>query len=174
MEVLEAIETRRSVRRYKPGEIPAEDLEKILRAGQLAPSAGNRQPWRFVVVRGPETRMELAGAARGQLWTGDAGVMVAALAVSPDTPGVYARWVERDVMTATEHLVLAAWSLGYGTCWIGAFEEDEVKGILGVPEGMKVICLLPIGVPDQSPEPRGRKPFEEIFHGERYGQPLRL
>ena len=171
MEVLEAIETRRSVRKYKPEAVPDEALKRILTAGQLAPSAGNRQPWRFVVVRDPETRKRLSEAARKQLWTGDAGVMIAALAVSPDTPGVYARWVERDVMTAVEHMVLAAWSLGYGSCWIGAFAEEDVKEILDIPVDMKVICLLPISVPDHRPEPRGRKPIEEIFHDDKYGEP---
>lgn len=174
MEVLEAIDTRRSVRRYKPEAIPDEDLKKILTAGQLAPSAGNKQPWRFVVVRDPETRKRLAVAARKQLWTGDANIMIAALAVSPDTPGVYTRWVERDVMTAVEHMVLAAWSLGYGSCWIGAFTEDDVKEILEIPGDMKVICLLPIGVPDIKPEPRGRKPVDEIFHDDKYGEPMKL
>jgi len=174
MKVLEAIETRRSVRKYKPEALPDGDLKKILEAARLAPSAGNKQPWRFVVVRDPETKKRLAEAARKQTWTGDAGAMIAALAVSPDHPGVYARWVEKDVMTAVEHMVLAAWSLGYGSCWIGAFVEDEVKGILDIPEDMKVIALLPIGVPDQSPEPRGRMPVEELFHDGRYGKPLSL
>ena len=172
MEVLEAIETRRSVRKFKPVEIPEEDLMKILEAGRLAPSAGNRQPWRFVVVRDAATRKKLAVAAREQLWTGDAGVMIAALAVSPDTPRVYTRWLERDPMSAVEHMVLAAWSLGYGSCWIGAFTEEKVKEILEVPEGMKVLCLLPIWVPDESPEPKGRMPFEEIFHDGKYGSPM--
>ena len=174
MEVLVAIESRRSIRKYKPEAIPDEDLKKILTAGQLAPSAGNKQPWRFVVVRDPETRNRLAVAARKQLWTGDAGVMIAALAVSPDTPEVYARWVERDVMTAVEHMVLAAWSLGYGSCWIGAFTEDDVKEILEIPGDMKVICLLPIGVPAIKPEPRGRMPVDEIFHDGKYGEPMKL
>ena len=172
MEVLEAIETRRSVRKFKPEEIPEEDLMKILEAGRLAPSAGNRQPWRFVVVRDAAIRKKLAETARKQLWTGDAGVMIAALAVSPDTPRVYTRWLERDPMLAIEHIVLAAWSLGYGSCWIGAFTEEKVKEILEIPEGMKVLCLLPIGVPNEIPKPKGRIPFEEIFHDGKYGSPM--
>ena len=174
MNVLEAIRTRRSVRKYKPEEIPEEDLKEILTAAQLAPSAGNRQPWRFVVVRDPETKKKMGEAARGQTWISDAGVIVAALAMPRDSPEIYPRWVERDVMTAVEHMVLAAWSLGYGTCWIGAFYEDKVKELLGVPEGMTVINLLPIGVPDQKPEARGRKPLKELFHEDRFGAPLKI
>jgi nitroreductase len=89
-------------------------------------------------------------------------------------PTIYERWAERDVMTAVEHMVLSAWELGYGTCWIGAFEQHEVKNLLGIPEEMTVINLLPIGVPDQVPEPKGRKRFEEIFYGGKYGKPLKL
>jgi nitroreductase len=172
MNVIEAIETRRSVRRYKPQPVPDEHLKKILEAARLAPSAGNRQPWRFVVVRDPELRKRLGVAARNQTWISDAGVIVAALGVDPKNPEVYERWAERDVMTAVEHLVLAAWELGYGTCWIGAFNEGQVKKLLGIPAKMNVICLLPIGVPDQKPDPRGRKAFDELFHGNKYGDKL--
>ncbi len=174
MNVLEAIETRRSVRRYRSEPIPDGDLKKILEAARLAPSAGNRQPWRFVVVRDEETRKKLGEIARGQTWISDAGVIVAALAMDKKSPEVYERWAERDVMTAVEHMVLAAWSLGYGTCWIGAFYEDQVKELLGVPEEMTVVNLLPMGVPDQVPEARGRKSLDEIFHSERYGDPLKI
>jgi nitroreductase len=167
MNVLEAIKTRRSVRKYKPQEIPVGDLKEILKAAQLAPSAGNRQPWRFVVVRDSETKRRLAEIARNQTW-------IAALAMDKDDPEIYARWAERDVMTAVEHMVLSAWSLGYGTCWIGAFREEDVREVLGIPEKMSVINLLPIGVPDQSPEARGRKPLEELFHDGRFGKPLSL
>jgi len=174
MKVLDAIKTRRSVRKYKPKPVPDGDLKKILEAAQLAPSAGNRQPWRFVVVRDPETKKKLGENARNQTWISDAGVIVAALAMDKKSPEVYERWADRDVMTAVEHMVLAAWSLGYGTCWIGAFHEDRVKELLGVPEEMTVIVLLPIGVPDQAPDARARKSLEEIFHTEKYGAPLRI
>ena len=173
MEVLEAIKTRRSVRRYKPEPIPEDDLKKIVEAARQAPSAGNRQPWRFVVVRDPETKEKLGEIARGQTWISDAGAIVAALAMDKKSPEVYERWAERDVMTAVEHIVLASWSLGYGTCWIGAFYEDQVKELLGIPEEMTVIVLLPIGVPAHSPDPRSRKPLDEIFHEEKYGTPLK-
>ena len=174
MDVLETIKTRKSVRRYRPEPIPDGDLKKILEAARLAPSAGNRQPWRFVVVKDPETKRKLGEIARGQTWISDAGVVVAALAMDKKSPEVYERWAERDVMTAVEHMVLAAWSLGYGTCWIGAFYEDQVKELLGVPEEMTVVNLLPIGVPDQAPEARGRKALNEIFHSEKYGEPLKI
>jgi len=174
MNVLDAIKTRRSIRKYKPSVIPVEDLKEIIKAAQLAPSAGNKQPWRFVVVSDTETKRRLAEVARNQLWIADAGVVVVALAMDKDDPEVYARWAEKDVMTAVEHMVLSAWSLGYGSCWIGAFKEEGVKEILGIPENMAVINLLPIGLPDQNPDARTRKPINELFHDGRYGKPLIL
>jgi nitroreductase len=71
-------------------------------------------------------------------------------------------------------MVLAAWSLGYGTCWIGAFEEEQVKPLLGIPLDKKVICLLPIGVPAETPDPKPRRAFKEVFHAESYGKPMEL
>jgi len=174
MDILEVIKTRRSVRKYKPKAISDEDLEKILTAAQLAPSAGNKQPWRFIVVRDKETKEKLGEIARNQTWISDAGVIIVALAMDKNSPEVYEKWVERDVMTAVEHMVLTAWSLGLGSCWIGAFYEDKVKKLIDIPDEMTVINLLPIGVPDHSPEARGRKPLNEIFHKGKYGEPFNL
>jgi nitroreductase len=174
MDVLKAIETRRSVRKYKPVPVPDGDLKKILEAGRLAPSAGNKQPWGFVVVRDPGRRKLLAEAARNQMWTADAGAFLAVFSDPANSPGGYGRWTERDPMIAAENMILAAWSLGYGTCWIGAFEEEKVKPLLGIPGDKKVICLLPIGVPAETPDPKTRRPFGELFHAETYGKPLEL
>ena len=174
MNVLDAISTRRSIRRYKLEPIPNGDLEKILAAAQIAPSAGNKQPWRFVVVSDTETKKKLGEMARNQTWISDAGIIIVSLAMDKDSPEIYEKWVEKDVMIAVEHIVLAAWSLGYGTCWIGAFYEDRVKTLLGVPEKMKVVCLLPVGVPDHSPEARPRRPLSELFHKNKFGTPLKL
>lgn len=174
MTVVDVIKTRRSIRKYKPHPLPEEHLKTILEAGRLAPSAGNRQPWRFIVVRDPAKKKELAEKASNQHWIGDAGAIVVALSMPKDDPSVYERWVERDVMTAVEHMVLTAWELGYGSCWIGAFKQQDIKEALGVPDNYWVINLLPIGVPDQTPDARGRKPFREIFYGEEFGKELKI
>jgi nitroreductase len=174
MNTIEAIMTRRSIRKYKPEPIPEEELKKILETARIAPSAGNKQPWRFIVVRDEEKRRKLGEISRDQTWISDAGVIIVALAMDPNDPEVYERWAERDVMTAIEHMVLAAWDLGYGTCWIGAFNEDRVKELLEVPKKMSVISLLPVGIPDINPKDRGRKDFQEIFYNEKFGSPLKL
>ena len=170
MEVFEAIEKRRSIRKYKPSGISNEYLKKILEAARLAPSAGNRQPWRFVVVRNSDRKKLLAEAAQNQMFLADAGVIIVALADAEASP----KWFKQDVMIAMEHMVLASTSLGYGTCWIGAFEEEQVKQLLGVPERIAVVALLPIGVPDEKPQRKPRKDFGEIFFDEKYGKPLTL
>ena len=116
---------------------------------------------------------KLGEVARKQLWIADAGVVIVALAMDKKDPSIYEKWAEKDVMTAVEHMVLSAWELGYGTCWIGAFDQKEVKKLLYIPEEMTVINLLPIGIPDQKPKPKGRKKFEEIFFEEKYGISLK-
>jgi nitroreductase len=168
MDVFEAIRTRKSIRKFRLKSIPDEKLEMILEAGRLAPSAGNRQPWRFVVVKDPERRKTIAKAADSQMFIADASVIVVALG----DPEASLRWFRQDIMIAVEHMVLAATALGYGTCWIGAFNEEEVKRLLRVPEDLKVIALLPIGFPDETPAPRERKPLKEIVFLEKYGEPL--
>jgi len=168
MDVFEAVKTRRSIRKFHPKPIPDEKLEMILEAARLAPSAGNRQPWRFVLVKDPERKRTLAKAADNQTFIADASVVVAALGDPEASP----RWFRQDPMIAIEHMVLAATALGYGTCWIGAFNEEEVRCILEIPEGLKVIALLPIGFPDESPAPTARKPLKEIVFTEKYGKPF--
>lgn len=168
MDVYEAIRVRRSIRRYKRGvEIPEEHLGKILEAARLAPSAGNRQPWRFIVVKNPEVKRRLAEACRRQMFIDEASVAIVALG----DPAASRKWHMLDPMIAVEHMVLEATELGYGTCWIGAFDEAAVKELLGIPEELRVVCVLPIGVPDHSPPPKPRKPLSEIAYLDRYGKP---
>ncbi len=170
MDLFEAIEKRRSIRKYKPDPIPLEHLRKILETARLAPSAKNRQPWRFIVVQDPERKKLLAEAAMKQMFLSNADVIIVALADKEASP----KWFKQDVMIAIEHMVLASTSLGYGTCWIGAFTEAPIKKLLNIPEKFTVVALLPIGVPDEHPPPRPRKSLTEIFFSEEYGKPLTL
>ena len=178
MDLFEAIEKRRSIRKFKPGQVREEDLKKILQAGRLAPSGGNRQPWCFIIVRDSETKNALAIASNDQKFVAEADTVIVALGDS----GAYLKAStsstrilhKQDPMIAIEHMVLAATALGYGTCWIGAFSEAEVKKILKIPENLTVVALLPVGVPDESPPPRPRKPFDEIFFRDSFATPLRF
>lgn len=166
----EIIAKRRSIRKYEPRPVPREHLLEILEAARLAPSAGNRQPWRFVVVTDPERKRRLAEACRNQMFIADAGAVVVALS----DPGASPKWHALDTMIAVEHMVLVATELGLGTCWIGAFDPDEVKKVVEAPEDLNVVVVLPIGYPAESPPPRPRKRLEEICFEETYGTPLTL
>jgi len=167
MDVFEAISARRSIRSYKAEPIPGESIRRIMEAARLAPSAGNRQPWRFVVTRDPEIRRALSRAANNEDFVGQAPVVITVLG----DPDMSERWHLRDPMIATEHIALQAVEEGLGTCWVGAFDEAEVKRVLKVPEKLRVVCLLPIGKPAEAPAARPRKPLTELFFDDTYGNP---
>lgn len=171
MELMEVIAKRRSVRAYKSQEISKETLSKILEAARLAPSANNRQPWKFIVVRDQETRQKLAKAARGQSFVGEAPIVIAGVALDPNRiiSGVVPGYAV-DLAIALEHIALAAQDEGLGTCWIGAFSQEEVKTILGVPDSYKIVALMPVGYPQDAPRLKVRKPMEEIVCYEKFSE----
>ncbi|MDH4178892.1 MAG: nitroreductase family protein [Armatimonadota bacterium] len=169
MDTIETIMKRRSVRKFQPKPVSGEDLKTIIEAGRQAPSAANRQPWHFVVVKNEDQREKLAEACSGQTWLAGAAVIIAGVGKS----AVNEKWYPVDVAIAMQNMILAATSLGYGTCWIGAFDQERVKSVLGIPEDLTVVALTPIGVPDDKPEARPRQPLSEFASLDRYGKPLK-
>ena len=171
MKVLEAIQKRRSVRKYKQDPIPEEALLRVLEAARLAPSGKNFQPWKFIIVKDKELKEKLARASAGQFFIAKAPIIVIGCGF-PDKcyarMGRYMKSWSVDVTIALEHLILQAQEEGLGTCWIGSFEEEEVKAILNVPEEVKVLALTPLGYPDEIPRFRGRKSLDEIISYDRY------
>jgi len=181
MDLFEVIEKRRSIRKFKPTPIAEEKLKKILEAGRLAPSGGNRQPWHFIVVKDAETKKVLATASNNQQFIADADTVIVALGdtSTAKTKLPYTLSTTRishlqDPIIAVEHMILAATAFGYGTCWIGAFNGEEVKKIVKAPTNYVVVALLPIGIPDEEPQPRPRKQFTEVFSKDTYGNPLQI
>jgi nitroreductase len=175
----EVVEKRRAIRKYKQHNIPEEDLKKILEAARLAPSAENSQPWRFIVVK-DQKKKELLARPSPQTFIADANAIVVVVGDPTVSCCPRATWTTRDPMIATEHLVLAATALGYGTCWIANYESRpskwvaEVKRILKIPKHMHIIVLVAIGIPDEKPSPRPRKNLQEICFEEVYGNPLKF
>jgi len=152
-----------------PREVSDEKIRSVIEAGLAAPSAKNKQPWRFIVVRDADARKALAKAAKNQHFIAQAPVVLAACAVDTDyvmTCGQPAYVI--DVAVAVDHITLAAVVEGLGTCWIGAFHEDRAKEILGVPAEARVVALLPLGYPAESPEPTSRASYEERVAQERW------
>ncbi|MFH1577850.1 MAG: nitroreductase family protein [Candidatus Omnitrophota bacterium] len=170
MDVMSAIKQRYSVRSYKPCDVEEEKLKGVLEAARLAPSASNRQEWRFIVVRDKVVRKRLAEAARNQAFVGQAPVVIVCLAVTDNhimTCGQLCYPI--DVAIAIEHMALKATEEGMGTCWIGAFYEDRVKEILGIPQDIRVVELLTLGYPDKDDAPRrNRFALKEIVMYEKW------
>ena len=170
---LELAEKRRSVRAYKPDAVPEELLQQVLEAGRLAPSACNKQPWRFIVVRS-ETARRALGAAYAREWFWKAPVVIAVCILTQEA------WVRSydgrnyamvDGALAMDHLTLAAAEAGLGTCWIGAFDPAAVRDILGLPDGVEVVGMTPLGYPavEANPRVRSRRPLGETVMKERWG-----
>ena len=157
MDLFEAIAKRRSIRTYVNMPVPEDKLNKVLEAAQKAPSAGNRQEYRLIVVKHEATRQRLVRAAADQGFLAESGVIIVGCATNIDR-----KWHAVDVTIAIDHMTLAAHALGLGTCWIGAFEEDAVKSILGIPEGIRVIMLMTLGLPAEEGRLRPRKSLEEL------------
>jgi nitroreductase len=169
MDVFEAIKERRSVRAYKDRDVEEEKLRKILEAARLSPSASNRQEWKFIVVKNAETRAKLAGAAYGQRFIGTAPVVIVACATEAEAIMMCGQPTHTvDVSIACAFMILEAQEQGIGACWVGAFNEGEVKKILAVPNHMRVVTMMPLGYPDESPDPRPRKSFGQVVCFEKY------
>ena len=163
-ETLNTMWTRRSVRKYKPDPIPDADLHLILEAARRAPTGGNRQKWRMIVVTDPEQRRRTAEACKGKAWMADAPVILCMVTL----PGEG----KANGTIVLDHAILAATSLGYGTCWIGSYEGAKVKQVLDIPEDHDIAYLTPVGLAAEQPRDRGRKPPSELFMRDRFGLPL--
>lgn len=182
MNVKEAIENRRSIRKYKPEPLEAGVVQELLEAARRAPSGNNSQPWRFIVVEDPEARKALSQVCHEQRWMAQAPVHIAVcadLAARPEsvgpfdeeTPGMDAKRVIRDTAIAVDHLMLRATELGLGTCWIGWYTQEAIKPLLGVPEQAFVLGVIVVGRPDEDPRPRPRKQLTELAFRGKWGIP---
>lgn len=162
LEFTEVIRKRRSIRRYKPDPVPQDVLTEILESARLAPSAGNRQPWHFIIVKDAETKRRLAISP----WAAEAPVVIVACA---DTRTRAEPTCLVDVSIAFEHIVLAAANFALGTCWIGRLGADKtIKEVLGIPEQVRVLAVTPLGYPDEAPDTKTRKTLSEIVHYEKF------
>jgi nitroreductase len=170
MDVIDEIRNRHSVRSYQSREVEEEKLQCVLEAGRLAPSAGNRQEWRYVVVREKETRKMLMAAAGGQSFVAQAPIVIAACAETDNRVMMCGQPAYPiDVAISVDHMTLQAAKLGLGTCWIGAFDEAAVKRILGIPSAIRVVQLLTLGYPASgSPPEKKRKELPEIVMYEKW------
>lgn len=175
MAVLEIIRNRCSVRQFKPEIIPDDILQKILEAARWAPSPFNTQPWEFIIIKNKETLEAISKYARYSGYLVDVPM---AIAVVVPPVNIKFSWVEGIGETrfaaamAVQNMMLAAWELGMGTCWV-SIERDEVGKILGVPRTHFVLTVMPVGYPETVPkehEEKLRKKIEDAISYEKYGK----
>lgn len=179
MDVFEAIEGRRSVRKYKDRDVEDEKIEKILKAATWAPSWANTQCWRFVVVRDEEIKEELADTLSEGNPATDAFLNAPVVIVGCAKKGVSGfksgeavtekgDWYMYDVALAMQNLMLAAYSLGLATVQTGSFKAREVEEVLDVPEEVSVVSMTPVGYPGREPSAPKRKDLDEIVFENKY------
>lgn len=159
MEFDKVIQTRRAVRKYKKNTVPAEKLQKLYEALRTAPTGSNRQPFKFIFVQDQEARKAIVSKACHQEFLYDAPILMVACCEKGKS---------FDVAIAVDHMILEAVNQGLGTCWVGWFEAEEVRNILGIPKEMDISIMVPIGFADESPDARPRKSIEELISLDRY------
>jgi len=171
LDIYDAIRNRVSTRAYLPDEIEKEKLDRILEAARQAPSGKNGQPWTFIIITDSETRSRLVPACKNQKFIAEAPVVIAVCGREEEAyqkMGGYWNSLPVDIGIAVEHLMLAAEAEGLGTCWIGAFIEEEVREILEIPAEVKVVALTPVGYPAGEKVFRKRKSIDEIVMREKW------
>jgi len=173
MDVFEAVKVRKSVRAYEDKPVPDDVLSRILESARISPSAANYQPWHFVVVRDAGLRKALSEGMWAKFLK-EAPVVIAGCGDKKASPD----WCTVDTTIALQTMVLTATGEGLGTCWVGSFDEEKVKGLLKIPANYEVVCLLAMGFERKSLGlvhklvGKKRKALSEIASLDEYGKPI--
>ncbi len=169
MDFWHVVNTRYSVRGFDPDvDVPPDQVERLLDAALQAPSAGNRQPWHFYVVRNLALRRGLASAAFGQTFVAQAPVVIVVCANAPQSAARYGTrgyelYCLQDTAAAAEHILLGAVAMGLGSCWVGAFDEGQAARLLRIPAHLRPVAILPLGKPASDEAGRSpRRPQSEV------------
>lgn len=169
MDFRELIEQRFSVRSYKTDAVEDEKLQRVLDAARLAPSAANRQPYQFLVVHTAGRRDEMQHIYNRD-WFLEAPIVIFACGLLDEA--WYREdgksYIDVDVSIAMDHLILAAANEGLGACWIGSYDEEAVRAILGIPDRVRIVAMTPLGYPAIAAEPKERKTLEELVRYEEW------
>ena len=168
MDLMEIIKGRRSVRAYDGKPVEKEKLEAVLEAARLAPSARNRQTWRFIAVTDPAVKDKMAEACHSQQSVQQAPVCIVIIDREPGIMSCGQPVDAVDASIALSFLILKAHEEGLGTCWLGHFDKDKVRAALGIPEDMSIVAVTPLGYPAEVPDARPRKPLHEVASYNKY------
>jgi nitroreductase len=177
METLEAINRRRSVRKYLEKPIEFEKLTTILDAARKAPSAGNLQDWNFILVTDRALIKEVADYSVEQYWIATAPAVIVICTMPEKHEMFYGLRGKRlyniqDCAAAIQNILLAATDLGLATCWIGAFEEDKIRSLFAIPPDVRPQAIITLGYGDETPGDRALIPIENIVFFNRYGMKI--
>ena len=167
MDVFDAVRTLLAVRSYQDKPVPEEVIRRVLDAGRLTASGMNSQPWHFVVIQDRDMLRQLGAMARTGPYIAQAP---AAIVVAIDkTPLAVS-----DGSRAIQSLMLTAWAEGVGSNWVGFRGLEEIKSLLGIPDDLDLLAILPLGYPAEAvgKGKKERKPLGEVAYRERYGQPF--
>lgn len=172
METIEAINSRRSVRRFEAKDIEESVIKEIIKLGNLAPSAGNLQPRDFVIVRKLQTKNKLAKAALNQSFVAEAPVVIV-VCINKKRNSPYGRrgrelYCIQDSAASIQNMLLAIVDFGLASCWVGAFDEDAVSAVLDLPAHVRPVALLPIGYSQEKVQATSRIDIDELIHYERW------
>jgi nitroreductase len=173
MELIKAIKERRSIRAYKSEKIEETLILEILENAILAPSAGNLQSWEFVIIKEKAQKEKLARAAFGQYFITEAPFIIIVCANQARSAAGYGRrgyelYSIQDTAACIQNILLLVTDKGLGACWIGAFNEEEVKRIINTPREIKPVAIIPVGIPAEKPRTPRRISLKEVLHYERF------
>jgi nitroreductase len=175
MDVMDCIMLRRSVRKYTNKPVEWEKVGKLIYAARAAPSSGNVQNWRFIIVNDDGLKQSIGDACSGQVWVANAPVIIAVVADVKKAVQFYGVRGERlysiqNCAAAIQNILLTAVDLGLGACWVGAFDENLVGDLLGIPDDKRLQALITVGYPAQKPvEPEWRQEMYTITFLNSYG-----
>ncbi len=174
MDMLEIIKKRRSIRAFLRKRVEEEKIFKIIEAARFAPSSGNIQNWKFVIVKDDKKRLLLCEAALNQFWMFDAPVIIVVVSddkvVTDKYPIRGKMYALANCSMAALNMCLEATSLGLGSCIVAAFDEEKIKSILKIPRNLRVYYLIPIGYPKEIPPSPIRKPIKSLIYIDEYGK----
>ena len=171
MEVYNCIKTRRSIRKYQDKVLPWDLIAKVIDAGRLAPSAGNLQSWKFVVIQDEGKRGQVAEACLHQDWMAKAPIQIIICSEPVNCERYYGARGDRlcsvqNCAAATENMLLMAHSLGLGACWVGAFDENMIGNIIGLPSETEIRpqVIITLGYPNEKPAEPSKYPLENVTY----------
>ncbi len=173
MDVWDCIRTRRSIRKYKDKQVPWDNIVTIMHAGRFAPSAGNLQSFKFISVQDDSKRKAIAEACMQQYWMETAPIYIVMVGEPEKMERFYGirgrrLYLIQSIAAAIQNMLLEAHSLGLGSCWIGAFDEDKIRMLLNLPEQVDVHAIITIGYPDENPDMPPKYKIEHMMFFEKW------